>query len=136
MTSQAAGPPVHGSTLKPRILVVEDEVLIALLISDALVDAGFDVIGPCQTVDQALAQLRVADCCDAAVLDASLRNESASPVAATLKKLEIPFLLATGYSPGQLPEDLAAVPTLTKPLNTEELIGHLHGFLSVRHCSG
>lgn len=108
-----------------RILLVEDEVLIALQITYALEDAGFEVVGPCQTVAQALRQLDLADCCDAAVLDANLRNESALPVAKMLSALGVPFVVTTGYDRSQLLGELAAAPIMSKPLRTEDLITQL-----------
>jgi len=125
MSTQTQNIPV-----RPRILLVEDEALIALLIVEMLESEGFEVVGPCQTVSKALAQLSIADCCDAAVLDASLRNESASPVARALVELGIPFLVATGYSLSQLPADLAEGPVLAKPFTPEDLIGNLRRLLS------
>lgn len=116
--------------MKSRILVVEDEVLIALLMTDTLESEGFDVIGSCQSVSQALGQLGIADCCDAVVLDAFLRNESALPVARALVELKIPFVVASGYNRDQLHPELAAAPYLAKPVNTRDLIGHLHRLLS------
>ncbi|MES2492097.1 MAG: hypothetical protein V4579_02305 [Pseudomonadota bacterium] len=116
---------------KPRILLVEDEVLIALLIEDALEAHGFQVLGPCQTVLQAMSQLSIPDCCDAVVLDASLRNESALPVARALLELGVPFVVTTGYSLSQLPAELTVAPILAKPVNTKELIGHLRRLLSI-----
>lgn len=110
--------------------MVEDEILIALFISEVLETAGFEVVGPWATVAQALAQLAVPDCCDAAVLDASLRNESAVAVAKALVALGIPFVVATGYNRSQLPRELAAVPILAKPVNTEDLITHVRRALS------
>lgn len=120
-----------GSTAKPRILVVEDEVMIALLIADTLESNGFEVVGPCQTVSQALAKLGIQGCCDAVVLDANLRNESSVPVAQELVKLAIPFVVATGYNLSQLPAELAAAPVLAKPMKSEDLILHLHRVLSI-----
>lgn len=116
--------------MKRRILVVEDESLIALFISEVLETAGLEVVGPCPTVSKALAQLAIPDCCDAAVLDASLRNESAVPVARALVALGIPFVVATGYNESQLPPELAAMPVLAKPVNTEELLAHVRRALS------
>ncbi len=116
--------------MKHRVLVVEDEILIALFISEVLETAGFDVVGPWPTVSQALAQLAIPDCCDVAVLDASLRNESAVAVAKALVALGIPFVVATGYNKSQLPPELAAAPILAKPVNTEELIACVRRALS------
>ena len=67
--------------MRYRILVIADEALIAMLVADAIEVGGFEVIGTCQTVAQALDQLNMPDCCDGTILDASLRGESALPVA-------------------------------------------------------
>lgn len=116
--------------MNSRILLVEDEVLIALQISGVLEDEGFDVIGPCQTVAQALDQLNIADCCDAVVLDANLRNESALPIAKALVALRIPFVVATGYQRNQLQGELADAPVLSKPLSTADLVSQLKRLLA------
>jgi DNA-binding response OmpR family regulator len=115
-----------------RILLVEDEVLIALQIAEALEMAGFAVVGPCQTVAQAIAQLQTPDGCDAAVLDANLRQESALPVANALVAIGTPFVVTTGYDRSQLQGDLAAAPMLTKPVSTDELIGLLNAVMAAR----
>jgi DNA-binding response OmpR family regulator len=115
--------------MRGRILVVEDEFFIAKEIADALVLAGFEVLGPCPTVRQALSQLDGAHC-DAAVLDASLRDESSLPVAQVLTQRRIPFIVVTGFSSDQLPEELAAVTVLSKPLDAQNLISHLGQIIS------
>ena len=113
-----------------RILVVDDEVLIAMEIADNLEANGFEVVGPCQSVSQALDVLTKPDCCDAAVLDASLRNESAQPVALALLALQVPFVVVSGYSAHQLPDALAAAPLLTKPVPADALIAQLRLMLA------
>jgi len=115
-----------------RILVVDDEVLIAMEIADALEAEGFEVVGPCHSVLQALDELQIPGCCDAVVLDANLRSESALPVASALLKLDIPFVVVSGYNRGQLQGDLAAGPILAKPVNTEDLVSHLQRVLAAR----
>ena len=116
--------------MTPRILVVDDEVLIAMEIADYLEAHGFEVVGPCQSVAQALNLLAEPDCCDAAVLDASLRNESSQPVAQTLQALQVPFVVVSGYSAHQLPDELAAAPLLNKPVRTDDLIDKLRLMLA------
>jgi DNA-binding response OmpR family regulator len=108
--------------VSPRILVVEDEYLIAQDIADALEAGGFEVLGPCPTVDKALTYLRDSARCDAAVLDVSLRNHSSLPVAKLLTERGIPFAVVTGFSPGQLPSEMAGVPVLAKPWDNSELV--------------
>jgi len=115
---------------RPRILLVEDEVLIAMHIADALESRGFEVIGPHPTVAQALGALRQPQCCDAAIVDAHLRDESAAPVAAALAAKGTPYVVATGYNRSQLPEILASVPILAKPVDIDDLVTHLRGLLS------
>lgn len=116
--------------MNPRILVIEDDVLIAMEISDALETAGFEVVDLCHTVAQALDCLAQPGCCDAGVLDANLRSESAQPVANALKELRVPFVVVSGYSSQQLPDGLAAAPLLTKPLRTDDLITQLRHILA------
>jgi DNA-binding response OmpR family regulator len=108
-----------------RILLVEDEILIAMQVAEALEFEDFTVVGPYQTVAQALAELQTPDCCDAAILDANLRHESALPVASALAALAIPFIVTTGYDRSRLQGDLAAAPILAKPVRTDDLIGAL-----------
>lgn len=114
-----------------RILVVEDDFFIATDIAAALEHAAFEVLGPCPTVLKAMAQLDRGRC-DAAVLDASLRNESSLPVARVLAERGIAFVVVTGFSRSQLPAEMATVPVLSKPLHAEDLISHLDRLLSAR----
>jgi DNA-binding response OmpR family regulator len=115
---------------RPRILLVEDEVLIAMHIADALETLGFEVIGPYPTVARALDALQNPQCCDAAILDAHLRDESAAPVATALAANGTPYVVATGYNRSQLPEILASVPIVAKPVDIDELVTQLRGLLS------
>lgn len=115
---------------RPRILLVEDEVLIAMHIADALESHGYKVIGPYPTVARALSALQNPQCCDAAILDAHLRDESAAPVATALAANGTPYVVATGYNRSQLPEIFASVPILAKPVDIDELVTQLRGLLS------
>ncbi|MEI6487047.1 MAG: response regulator [Sphingomonadales bacterium] len=112
-----------------HILLAEDEAFLAILVTEALEDAGHAVIGPCQTVAQALAALAGAERCDAAVIDANLRGASAAPVAEALAARGIPFLVTTGYLRSQLPPVLAGAPVLSKPVRMAELTDALDGLL-------
>src|SRR5690348_16116387 len=83
-----------------RILVVEDEALVALLVEDALLDEGAQIVGPAATVSDALRlidEAKVDGRIDAAVLDLNLGGETALPVADRLAALGVPFLIASGY---------------------------------------
>ena len=125
-------PSIQNLPRNPRILIVEDEALIAIHIADILQSHGFEVVGTCQSVLQAFAHLENNDCCDAAILDAHLRNESASAVATALAQRKIPFVVFTGHGRAQLPTELASAPVLAKPVNTEDLISEVKRLLVLR----
>lgn len=117
--------------MKARILVVEDEFFIAQEIVDAVESAGFEVLGPCPTVQKALTKLEDSQC-DAAILDVSLRNENSLPVVQALNARGIPFVVLTGFSASQLPAEMTVAPIMTKPLHDEALIGELRKLLANR----
>jgi DNA-binding response OmpR family regulator len=107
-------------TAERRILIVEDEALVAMLVEDALVDAGFAVLGPARSVAQALEML-TAETPDAAVLDLNLGGENSLSVADALAARGIPFLVATGYGAAGLPAHLRHIPVLPKPYDPADL---------------
>ncbi len=103
-----------------RILVVEDETLIAVLIEETLRDLGVVVVGPVSTLDAAL-RLASGDVLDAAILDVTIRGGKIYPVAERLVARGIPFVLASGYGEWTLPESLREQPRLTKPFTQKDL---------------
>ena len=103
-----------------RILVVEDETLIAILIEELLQELGCVVVGPVARLDAAL-QLASNEALDAAVLDVTIRGGHIQPVAEQLLARGIPFVLASGYGDWSLPENLRDQPRLTKPFTHQEL---------------
>lgn len=107
-----------------RILIVEDEALVAMLVEDALLDAGCRIIGPAATVAEALALLE-AELPEAAVLDLNLSGETSAPVADALVQQGVPFLVASGYGAAGLPEGHRGVPVLAKPYDPGELTAAL-----------
>ncbi len=109
---------------RPRILVVDDEAIVALEISGILLKAGFEVVGPARAVSQSLSLINEAGC-DAAVLDFNLGSETSEPVALRLTERGTPFVTVSGYSRKQLPAMFAGAPALTKPLRPEHLITEL-----------
>ncbi|QYU69867.1 response regulator [Leptolyngbya sp. 15MV] len=117
-------------TARKRILVVEDEALVAMLVEDALSDAGFVVLGPAATVKEALLQLD-RETPDAVVLDLNLAGESSTRVADALAARGVPYLIATGYGSGALPPGHEHAPVLAKPYDPDDLIGVLRGL-----CAG
>lgn len=103
-----------------RVLVVEDEALVAMLVEDALTDAGYGVIGPAATVAEALALLG-RERPDAVVLDLNLAGESSSPVADLLAQRGIPYVIATGYGASALPPGHERAAVLAKPYDPTQL---------------
>ena len=79
-----------------RVLVVEDEMTIALMIEDMLVDLGHEVVGMAMRLPDALALAGVAEI-DFAILDVNLAGQMSFPVAELLKSRGVPFIFATGY---------------------------------------
>lgn len=102
------------------VLVVEDEALVAMLVEDALLDAGATVLGPAATVAEALALLE-RETPHVAVLDLNLAGETSTPVADALALRGIPFVVATGYGADGLPAGHASVPVLAKPYDPDDL---------------
>jgi CheY-like chemotaxis protein len=101
------------------ILVVEDEALIAAMLQDMLEDLGVRVIGPAYTVEHGCELARTA-ACDGAVLDVSIRGETAAPVARILVERGVPFILATGYG-GELASAWPEARVIEKPYSTIDL---------------
>lgn len=114
-----------------RLLVVEDEYVIALDLAHTLEDAGAEVVGPLSTVEDALDYVaNEGDRLDAAVLDVNLRNERVYPVADALAARGIPFVLTTGYDRSTIPATYAAAPHCQKPIDKAWLMRLLSA-----HCA-
>lgn len=107
-----------------RVLVVEDEPLIAFDVADHLREAGFEVVGPAASVPAAL-KLLEAHGCDLAVLDVNLGRETAAPIADALVKRSVPFIALSGYSSDQFPKGFENAPMLTKPVDPKRLVAEL-----------
>jgi two-component SAPR family response regulator len=104
-----------------RILVVEDEFLLAMELEALLERRGCTVLGPVPSVGQALALLD-GEPPDVALLDVNLKGERATPVAAALIDRGVPFVLITGYSARQLSEpELRTALRIDKPVTCREL---------------
>jgi CheY-like chemotaxis protein len=119
----AANFPTH------RILVIEDEMLIGMLLEDMLADLGYGVAGVVPKLDEALAAVQ-GDGFDLAILDVHLHGESVFPVAEVLVKRGVPFVFATGYGERGLPDAYRGRPVLQKPFAKEDLERVLKAALS------
>jgi len=105
-----------------RILVVEDEYMLATEMSSELSAAGAVVVGPVPTVEQATALTQESGAIDGAILDVNLGGELVYPVADLLARSGISFVFVTGYETSALPQEYAAVPCIMKPVNMAEAI--------------
>ena len=110
-----------------RVLIVEDEMLIGMLLEDMLADIGLEVVAVISRVKEALAAVHDKTF-DLAILDVHLHGESAFPVADALIARGIPFVFATGYGERGLPETYRGRPVLQKPFSKDELDRVLKAF--------
>jgi two-component system, response regulator PdtaR len=114
-----------------RVLVVEDEFIIAMEIELLLRDFGCRVLGPVRSVATAVALLGRARP-DAALLDVNLLDGLAVPVAELLASMGVPFAVVSAYSPAQLDHPLLnAAPKLGKPIDERALRKALEKILSI-----
>ena len=112
-----------------RILVVEDQFLVALATIDLLESLGCEVLGPATSVSDAL-RLVKSETLDAAVLDINLAGEVVWPVAAELQTAGVPFLFLSALTRLiKFPEPFAAAPRLTKLVQGNLLLSSLYGIL-------
>ncbi|MBN9464450.1 response regulator [Brevundimonas sp.] len=98
-----------------RVLVVEDESLVAMLLETILEDMGCTPVGPASNVDEGEAIARDTVDLDAALLDVNLAGRQVFPVAAVLKARGVPFVFSTGYGESGLPDEWRGNPTIQKP---------------------
>jgi CheY-like chemotaxis protein len=103
-----------------RVLVVEDEMLIGMLLEDMLTDMGHTVVAIIPRVNEALATARSEEF-DIAILDVHLNGQAVFPVAEALIERGIPFVFATGYGERGLPEQYRSRPILQKPFAMDDL---------------
>lgn len=120
--TNAASTPIRSeATRRRRILIVEDEPLVAAELQKTLESEGHEVVGPAPSLTQGLA-LAQSEAFDLAFLDISLGAETSEPIARKLAAMGIPFTFVTGYSdPGTLPPELREVPRIGKPYAIEQL---------------
>lgn len=112
-----------------RVLVVEDEALIAVMVEDMLIDMGSEVVGPAATIATALELARTEEL-DAAVLDVNVRGERIDPVAEVLMARGIPVLFATGYGEVRLASGAPAT-VIDKPYTQDKLARGLAAAMGV-----
>lgn len=104
-----------------RILVVEDEYMLAMDLERELQDAGAQVLGPVPSVAAALQLVESTEALDGALLDVNLGGEEIYPVAEELLARGVPVVLTTGYDHRAIPERFADVPRCEKPVDVRHV---------------
>lgn len=107
---------LHGK----RILIVEDEAIIAAFAEDMIEELGATVVGPAFSVAQAL-KLAEASALDAALLDVNVRDESIVPVRDLLRARGVPFVFATGYGAERSRDVTEGSPVVDKPYSKDRI---------------
>jgi len=105
----------------PRVLVIEDEMMVAMGLEMALEDAGYDVVGPVGNLTTGLEAAR-GEAISLALLDINVRGEQVFPLADVLAERGIPFAFLTGYGREVLPPRFATAATLAKPFHQCDLL--------------
>lgn len=116
-----------------RVLVVEDEAIVSMLIEDMLLDLGIEVVGPVSKMSEALELAPDIDA-DAAVLDINIGGQLTYPIADALQARNIPVVFATGYGAAALPERYRRTPTLHKPFNRQDFEAAISAALDNSAC--
>jgi ActR/RegA family two-component response regulator len=114
--------PPRADVKGQRVLLVEDDYLIATDLAASLEDLGIEVLGPAGSVQDALELVEShGERLDAAVLDINLRDEGVYPVANALAARGVRFVFTTGYDAIAIPESFASVPRCEKPVDPRQL---------------
>ena len=103
-----------------RVLVIEDESMVMMLLQDMLEDIGCVVVGSASRIADATEKARSL-AFDVAILDVNLNGERTFPIGAMLAERGVGFVFATGYGTASLPPGLAGTPVLQKPFQQEDL---------------
>ena len=107
------------SERKHRILVVEDEAMISMLLEDMVLECGGELVGPVARFDDALALAHQAEF-GVAVLDLNLNGTLSYPIAEVIRERGIPVIFATGYGADGLLDRFRDCPTLQKPFSQQD----------------
>ncbi len=113
-----------------RVLVVEDEMMIAMLVEDMLAELGCSVVGPAHALEAALDLARTEVEIDAALLDVNLAGEPVFAVADALREKGVPAIFSTGYGDAGLRDVDRGAPVLQKPFRAGDLARALAEALS------
>ena len=109
-----------SSVAGKRVLIVEDELMIRMLLQDMLADLGHTLAGEAGGIEEALTLAKQSEF-DLAILDVNLNGQPISPVVEVLVARGLPFVFATGYGQRGVPEPYRTTPTLQKPFQADAL---------------
>lgn len=115
-----------------RVLIVEDESLVAMLLETVLGDMGCVVVGPVSNIGDGLHAVAGEAALDAALLDVNVAGQEVFPIAEALQARGVPFVFSTGYGESGLPEHWRGHPTVQKPFTDAAIRDALMTALEVR----
>jgi CheY-like chemotaxis protein len=118
---------------KCRVLIVEDEAAVSMLIEDMVLEFGTEIVGPAASLEEAMALVR-REHIDAAILDVNVRGTMAFEVADAMRQAGIPLIFATGYGKRVIPPRFQDAPILAKPFRYDGLKGALRTALADAPC--
>lgn len=121
---------MNVTPMAPRILIVEDESLLLMLLEELLPVLGYEVAGSVGSVEEAMQRLPELQF-EAAVMDVNLGGEQSFPIADALVERGIPLLFTTGYGSAGLPEQYRDYPVLAKPFRKHDLEAALRSLFTV-----
>jgi CheY-like chemotaxis protein len=105
-----------------RVLVVEDEYLLAKRMADQLATLGVETVGPASSLERALDLVEHGGRLDGAVLDITVRGGTVFPVAEALRACGVPFVFATGYDERAIPDRYSDIASCQKPVDPAEVV--------------
>jgi CheY-like chemotaxis protein len=111
---------MNSETIRRRVLIVEDEGMVAMLLEDMLAELGHEVVAIAGRMERAAELVSEAEI-DLAILDVNLNGQETFSLASTLKSRGVPFIFATGYGSASLPETFQTIPVLQKPYQRRTL---------------
>ena len=127
----AAQPSAAAPSEQKRVLLVEDETLVAMMMREMLIDLGYAVVGPMNDKESALEAAKQSNI-DCAILDLNLDGFASYPIADELAARAIPFLFLTGYDKEAVDRRYASVPLLQKPVDEQSLRQAISALLQIK----
>jgi len=115
-----------------RVLLVEDEAMLRMLLEDMVEDLGYELAGSAGSIEEARTLIETMPGIEVAIVDVNLGGEASFPVAEALRARQVPFLFSTGYGADGIPGDFRDVPLLGKPYRRDDIHSALQELLASR----